>query len=198
MPVNIATGGGLVPASSAMSSIPHVLFRPALVCALTLVSLGACASTSGSGGSGDPVRVSLRSYRANQVFELVGESHTNRVDYYSRPRANASLKVVSDKLADALRKELDRRGFQRNKKTGRAPSRGGSILTWSLEIAGPNGIDHWLVGPGTDAKQQQAFQESRRVFFELYNATFAYQAVENDKVKDFFASGRPNPAGIRQ
>ncbi|MAB81057.1 MAG: hypothetical protein CMJ89_17050 [Planctomycetes bacterium] len=181
-----------------MSSIPHVLFRRALVCALALVSLGACASTSGSGGSGEPVRVTLRSYRGNQLFQLVAESHTNRVDYYSRPRANASLKVVSDKIADALRKELDRRGFQRNKKPGRAPSQGGSILTWSLEIAGPNGIDHWLVGAGTDAKQQQAFQESRRIFFELYNATFAYQAVENDKGKDFFYNGRPNPSGIRQ
>lgn len=181
-----------------MSSILKVLFRSPLVCALALLALGACTSTGGSAGSGNPVRVTLRNYRANQVFELVGESHTDPVAYYSQPRSNASLKVVSDKLADALKKEIDRRGFKHNKKPGRAPSQGGSVLSWSMEIAGPSGIDHWLVGPGTGAKQLQAFQESRSVFFELYNATFAYQAVENDKGKGFFDSGRPNPSGIRQ
>lgn len=176
------------------SPLPSPVARLILVVA-TLLLGAACRSTSI--GSGEMVRMTLRDYRSGHQFEIAGESHTNRVEYYSHTRTEASRKVVPDEIAAALADELGRRGFEGHRKAGRAPSQGGSVLSWGLEVASSAGVEHWVVGPGTERGEQLAFQEARKVFLELYNATTSWQTVENDKGRSFF-EGQGRPAGARQ
>ena len=152
---------------------------------LAFLPFGACAST-GSGSDGDRVRITLHDYRNGQFFELAGESHTNRVEYYSTSRSSAARKIITDTKANSLANEMLKRGFKKNHKPGRAPSQGGSLLTWGLEVSRNDEIQHWVVGKGTEIGQQQEFQKTRKAFLDMYNAAFSFQTIENEKGRSFF------------
>jgi len=184
-----------------MSSFLTVLLRYVLVsaCALSLsLSATGCASSGSSGGKGEKVRISLRGYKGNQFFELVSESHTNPVEYYSQARTSAARKIIDDELVVALAKEMGKRGFKKNKKPGRAPSQGGSVLTWGIEVARDSGVDHWVVGRGTPGDEMIAFGKVHTVFLEVYNAYNSYQTVTNQSGRNIFDTPKSPPAGVRQ
>jgi len=162
-----------------------------------LVSLAGCASPSGSASRDGEHRtcVTLRGYQGDQLFELASESHTDRVEYYSKVRRRAARKVQSDEVMDALVEELDRGGFRRHAQDGPAPSRGGSLLTWSLEIERGEHVEHWIVGQGSQAEERTRFNECMNTFVQLYNVTASYQAVENAEGPDLFEEARARQAG---
>ena len=171
------------------------LFRHAWL----LLCLGAasCAS-SGAEISGDELRVTLRNYRAGQNFELVSESHTDRVEYYSTPRDDAARKVVEDDMVAALIGELDKRGFRKQGEVGRAPSQGGSLLTWGLEIDRGGPVEHWIIGQGTEPDELLRFQEGVQVFLELYNNVISFQTIENPEGRNYFDSKTNSAGGLRR
>ena len=174
-----------------MSSLRSVLLHSALAL-VPLFTTSGCSSTGGSSADGGKVRVTLRDYKGGRSFELVGQSHTNRLEYYSKVRDSAGRKIVPDDIARALVGELEKRGFKKNRKPGRAPSQGGQLLTWGFEVADTSGVDHWVIGRGSDPAETQAFLASHQVFFELYNTVTSYQTVENEKGRSFF-DGNPAP-----
>ena len=142
--------------------------------------LAGCTATGGAGG-GDAsrIRITLQAYEHDQHFELASESHTDRVAYYSRLRQDAARKVARDEVMDALADELDDQGFADHSQEGRAPSRGGTLISWSFEIGRGERIDHWAIGNGSDVDERLAFHECRNVFVQIYNLTTSFQAIEN-------------------
>jgi len=176
-----------------MSSLRTLLLFSALSLVPLLTASG-CSSTGGSSSDGGRVRVTLRDYKGGHSFELVGESHTSRLEYYSQVRDSAARKIVPDDIAGALVSELNKRGFKKNKKPGRAPSQGGQLLTWGFEVADTSGVDHWVIGRGSSPAEAQAFLNSHQIFFELYNAVTSYQTIQNEQGRSFFNGNTARPA----
>lgn len=161
---------------------------------LLCLGFAACASSGGGADTDAPLRVTLRNYRGDQFFELVSEVHTDRVRYYSTPRDSASRKIVDGEVVSALIEELDARGFRKRSKAGRAPSQGGSLLTWGLEVDRGGPVQHWIVGQGTPAEDVLAFQQGMQVFLELYNNVVSFQTIENPDGRQFFENERARSA----
>jgi hypothetical protein len=143
------------------------------------------------------MRVTFRNYGQGARFELVGESHTDRVQYYSQARADASRKIQTDEVMDALIERLEDEGFVTHEQRGPAPdSARGGMITMSLEVARGGDVSHWAVGRGSDPREHQAFLVCMNDFVELYNLTQAYQTIENPEGPGFFEearSKRPSP-----
>lgn len=163
--------------------------------ALAASALAACAS-SGSAAQGDEgaLLVSLHDYRQNRVFELASESHTSRVDYYSQSRKDAARKIQSDEVMGALLGELERQGLKDHEAAGPAPSAGGGVLEYGLEVERAGASGHWLIGKGTVPEEAIAFHECAKTFFELYNVTLSLQSVENPEGKALFDRSRQDAA----
>jgi hypothetical protein len=160
-----------------------------LFCCLTVcASLGACASSGAARGeAGATLLVSLQNLRTGECFELASVSHTDPVAYYSDARNDAARKVTTDEIMSAFVGELDRQGFGKHARPGRAPAIGsGDVIRWGLEVESGTGRAHWLIGTGSSPDDWQAFQKCRDMFLELYNFTVSYQAVENPSGKGFF------------
>ena len=162
-----------------------------LACSLCALVVGCASSSSpsGSGGAADDgarMRVTLRDYKGGNVFELVSESHTNRVDYYSAARADASRKIQTDEVMEVLIEELEKQGFKSHRQEGRGPSQGGAVISWGIEVEEGPRTDHWVVGKGSAIDEIQAFSECRDAFLQLYNITASYQAIENPEGKQIF------------
>ena len=154
----------------------------------------ACSST-GSRAGGDAssdgrMRVTLRNYDAEQLFELVSESHTNRVEYYSQERADAARKIQSDEVMGALVDELDSQGFEDFAQPGRAPTRKNEVVSQSLEIERGDETEHWVVGKGSAASERLRFRDCMLAFVELYNLTASYQVIENPEGSQIFPRNR--------
>ena len=178
-----------------MSSIQR-LFCCFLVCA----SLSACASSSAARSEvGGALLVSLQNLRTGECFELASESHTDRVTYYSDARKDAARKVQTDEIMSAFVSELDRQGFGKHARPGRAPTIGsGDVIRWALEVESGSGQAHWLIGTGSSPDDWQAFQKCRDTFLQLYNITVSYQAVENAGGKNYFDEKARRSAGQKQ
>lgn len=176
---------------------PTAILRTVLLGTL-LVFLAACASGGGTKGdrnasSGDRLRVSLRNYQAEQFFELVSESHTDRLGYYSQERASAARKIQADEVMDALVAELDRLGLEDHMTGGRAPTQGGnSVLRWSLEYEENGRVSHWLVAEGTAPDERVAFNECLNTFLQLYNVSASFQTIGNEKGHAYFDDQDPS------
>lgn len=161
------------------------------VASLACLLLVSCSSTGGAPeGEAARMRVTLRDYKRDQRFELVSESHTSRIDYYSTARDDASRKVQTDTIMNALVEELEKQGFEKRAQAGRAPSSGGEIVTWGLEIESGENTDHWVIGSGSALDDLQDFQECRNSFLQLYNITASYQAIKNTQGKEIFQKPR--------
>ncbi len=164
--------------------------------ALLLGLLSACAS-AGAGGAGDRLRVTLLDFAQGQRFELVSESHTDRVAYYSEERRDGARKVEADDVMQALVTELGRQGFGRYHADGAAPTSGHGVITRSFEVESDAGLQHWAVGGGTEPEERIAFNECVKAFLELYNFTSSYQTVDNEKGHGFFEDSKGRPGGGR-
>ena len=163
--------------------------------AIASILLSAACSSSGN-RAGDAatsetrMRVTLRNYDAEQLFELVSESHTNRVEYYSHERADAARKIQSDEVMDALVDELDSQGFEEFAQPGRAPTRRNEIVSQAIEIERGDATEHWAVGKGSAAAERLRFRDCMLAFVELYNLTASYQAITNPDGSQIFPRNR--------
>lgn len=147
------------------------------LCLSTLLLLAGCAS---SGHTGGKLRVTLVDHAGGRRFELVNESHTSSVEYYSQPRRDAARKIVSDRLLGALLSELNGRGFSDHAQPGAAPSGNASgRVTRSLEVDRGERIDHWSVGSGTDVEERLEFMGCSSAMLEMYNLAQSYQTIDN-------------------
>jgi len=169
--------------------------RPSSVLLVALSLCPACASTDA--GEGLAQRVALRDFQGGQDFKLVSETHTDRVDLYSTPRKDASCKVQSDEVMHALIERLEDTGLAKYGKEGRGPSRGGAVVTRSLEVEVAGRARHWLVGTGTLAEERLAFLECMNDFVGVYNITQSFQAIRNTSGTEVFeeipTQGRGRP-----
>lgn len=132
------------------------------------------------------MRVTLRNYDAAQLFELVSESHTSRVEYYSQVREDAARKIQSDEVMDALLDELGAQGFEEFAHPGRAPTQKSEVISQSLEIEHGDTTEHWIVGKGSSPVERQRFRECMLAFVQIYNLTASYQALENPQGSQIF------------
>ena len=163
------------------------MLRRTLAIAL-FTALCACSSTgSRSANGGDArVRVTLRNYDAGQLFELVSESHTNRVEYYSQEREDAARKVQSDEVMGALLDELDSRGFRAHAQPGGAPTQRSELVSQSLEIQHGDTTEHWAIGKGSAAAERESFRDCMMDFVQIYNLTASYQTLKNPEGSQIF------------
>jgi len=158
---------------------PSLSRRRALSLSLGLaVLVASCASTESK--TGDRLRVTLYDHMGGTSFELVSESHSDRIEYYSTVRSGASRKYQGDRTMAALIEALDDEGFAQYGKGGRAPSATGGVITRSLEIQRNARIDHWAVGEGSAPESKISFHACTNTFLQLYNVTQAYQAIDNE------------------
>jgi hypothetical protein len=161
---------------------------------LCLSLVGACSSTGAAAtkeSAGGGLLVTLHNYRSKERFELAGESHTKRVEYYSDPRADAARKIQTDEVMAAFLQELERLGFGAHARTGPAPSvPEGNVIRWGIEVASKTGELHWLVGTGSSPDEWKTFERCRDTFLELYHNTVSYQAVKNTSGRQFFDDKR--------
>lgn len=156
--------------------------------ALMPASLAGCASPSGSSSArtGDRLRVTLKDYKSGAYWELVSESHTDRLEYYSTERTGAARKVQTDEVMDALIDELDAQGYDDHAQDGRAPSAGGEVITRALEVDENGDVTHWIVGRGVAPEAWQRFNVCVNQFLQLYNLSASFQTVRNDRGHAFF------------
>lgn len=171
-----------------------------LGCLLSWAPLVACASTSAEpDDAGTALLVSLQNLRTGECFELASETHTDRVSYYSDARKDAARKVQTDEIMAAFLGELDRQGFGKHARPGRAPAIGsGDVIRWALEVESGSNHAHWLVGTGSSPEDMQDFQKCRDMFLQLYNITVSYQTVENAGGKAYFDEKARQGAGQKQ
>jgi hypothetical protein len=156
-----------------------------ILTALSLALLAACASTSSSGASGHPTRLTFVDYRSGQAFELVNESHTDRLEQYSELRSNAARKVLDDGTMERLVEFLEDQGFETRSRPGSTvpPSqvRDGA-LQWALELDRGDGVRHVAAVPGMSDDDKRGLLTLGKAFLDTYNATFSMQAVKVEDV----------------
>jgi hypothetical protein len=153
---------------------------------LGAASLLLAAGAAGCGSTGKPARadkarVTLHDYRNGQRFELVGESHTDRVTYYSEVRTDAARKIQTDDAMAALLEHMDGKGLARYLKEGRAPRSAHQQLARAFEIERDGLTYHWAVGQRSSADERLAFNECVQPFLQLYNISTGFQTVENPR-----------------
>ena len=175
-----------------------------VLCVLAVMPLFACGSTGSGGGgqgppasTGDAIRVNWRDYRSGLQLELVSRSHTDQKELYSTSRGGASTKVQEDLYMLALVDDFLRgEGYYDVARRGPAPSTGNGGDWHALEVDRNGELTHLTVGTGTSKQNADIYNNCRRGFIELYNATDALQTVENPDGAGFFesqkASLKPN------
>ena len=166
-----------------------------LLALLPVLPLASCASGSKQKYDGNPeaVRVTWRDYRRGNRLELVSESHTSKVAQYSEKRDDAARKVQRDVFMQGLVEFLQLEGYMARASAGRAPVDGREIWTSSLEVDRDGALTHMAVSTGSPAEERIVFQNCVKGFLELYNATQAFQTVENAEGTYEFES--PNEPG---
>ena len=163
---------------------------------LSLALLGACNSSTSaranerSGTDGAATRVLLKQFEKGMRFELVSEAHTDPLEYYSTPRDDASLKIQTNEVMEALLEVMEDSGFARHAQPGSAPSRGNEYMNWCFEVERDGAKEHWAVGTRSELAELQRFGECRDAFLQLYNVTAAYQAVDNESGERIFNEAR--------
>jgi hypothetical protein len=175
-----------------------------VLCVLAVLTIFACGSTGSGGGgqgpettTGDSIRVNWHDYRSGLRLELVSRSHTDRKELYSTSRSEASTKVQEDLYMLALVDDFLRgEGYYDVARRGPAPSASNDGDWHALEVELNGEVTHLTVGTGTSKQVADTYNNCRRGFIELYNATDALQTVENPDGAGFFesqkASLKPN------
>jgi len=163
--------------------------------ALVLVPAGCASSARKPAAGGSPIRVTWRDYRTGNLLELLSESHTSKVELYSEKRDSASVKVQEDRFMEGLLEFLELEHFAERAGAGRAPREGRELWTQSLEVERDGEVTHMAVGSRSPADDRLVFQRCVQGFIELYNATQAYQAVENPEGSYEFRSADRGRSG---
>lgn len=165
---------------------------------LTCLLLAAACSAPEAGGrpeiTGLPQRVAYLDYRNGLVFELVNESHTDRVEQYSALRQDASRKVQSDEVVSGLIEALRAQGFRRMARSGAAPRGASAPAMMAVEIDDGGGVEHVLGLKGMPADDRRTVLALGQSVLEIYNATYSLQAVEVREGESPFE----NPVGPTQ
>jgi len=176
------------------------MHRFALLCALAFAGL-ACQSNAPAGEAkpspNGPLRVGYTDYRSDQVLELVNESHTGRVEQYSKVGESANRKVQSDEIMDALIEHLDEQGFAKLAQPGHSPTKGDGRWLWSIEIERARGPSFVAVPPGLTAAEIKPYIAIKAAFVETYNATYGLQAVKVKAGETPFKAPEP-PKSVKQ
>jgi hypothetical protein len=157
--------------------------------------LGACGSSgsSGSGSSdkrpektGQPMRVLFVQYTPSQKFELVNDSHSNRVEMYSSAKKveEAYAKVTTDEVLREVIAMLDDNGFAKRAVPGSAPPTSDGSTSRVFEIERDGKTSFWAVGRGANADEVKRFNDSMSGFLAIYTNTYGLQAVEGTPTWD--------------
>ena len=159
---------------------------------LTAPLLGLVASCAGGpqvrADETAAIRVTWRDYGTGQRFELVSESHTDPVELYSEARADASRKVQVGPAMLALLDYFHTEDYDEVAREGRAPRDGRGLVTRALEVERDGRVTHLAVGQGSPARERELLNACTQGFLELYNATQAFQTVENRGGANLFDS----------
>jgi hypothetical protein len=176
------------------------MHRIALYCALALLSF-ACQSSASSGepkpSPNGPLCVAYTDYRSAQKLELVNESHTGRVEQYSKVGETANRKVQSDDIVDALIEHLDDEGYSKLAQAGHAPAKGDGRWLWSLEIERASGTTYVAMPSGLSTEQKAPYRALWDAFLATYNATYGLQAVKVKAGETPFKAPEP-PKNVKQ
>jgi hypothetical protein len=162
----------------------------------TLVGALLCACSS-TRDAVEPtrLRVGLFDYRSEKAFELVSETHTARIAQYGQVRAEASRKVQTDEVMVELVGWLEDEGFAQFAQPGPAPRQGGAEVPWAMEIETEGGVRH-VAGLRTRPQSDQVqCMRLKAGFLDIYNNTYAGQAVEVREGESPFTA--PEPARRR-
>jgi hypothetical protein len=153
---------------------------PVLCClAACALALAACSSTrSAPSAIGVPTRIRFVSYSSPQAFELVNETHTDRVALYSETRATAATKVQTDEVVDEILEHFAKLGFYERARSGLAPAKGTAGLVSAIEIDTPGKPVHMAIGQGTSAEDHDVFRQCFASFLSVYNETYQLQSVD--------------------
>ncbi len=169
--------------------------------ALILPLVASCGSTGGSSRSahaeGEAMRMTFVDHRTQQVCELVSESHTDRLTYYSTPRANASTKVQDDEIMGELLEWLEKNDLGDYAVAGPAPRMGAGMF-WTLEIEGPTGTLHVSETQGTSPDDKQSLRKLMQAVLQTYNITPGYQAVTVDDRSELFKGAKIHEGATKQ
>lgn len=131
--------------------------------------------------TGRPLRVRYLAYRSRQSLQLVNESHSDPHRLYSQKVSveEASTKVQSDEVMDALVERLREHGFFDRAQVGPAPPMSSSSYSQAFEVEGPDGVKHWKVLDKSSEKDRRDFLLCAKDFVDLYNETIQMQAVDH-------------------
>jgi hypothetical protein len=122
--------------------------------------------------------VRFHEYRdGGKMMTIINQSHTDRVEFYSTERNDASTKIASDEIMGALLDRIDKVNFQEFARKGSAPA---TSSDWSqaIEIQTTQGSSYMLVRSGISADEAAAFRKTRDAFLAIYNNIFGAQAVK--------------------
>lgn len=150
-------------------------------CAVALVPAAALLAGCASTGSGDSVaaRVTMRQFTGNQVsVELRSESHTDAVDYYSRPRADANVKIIPDGLMEALLRDLEQYDFERWANAGPGPKSGLGGVTKVIEVELDGAVRHVASHPQAEPAQINAVVQLAMFVSSAFSSVRGFQSVD--------------------
>jgi hypothetical protein len=144
--------------------------------------LASCSSTGGGqvDSVGLPARIRFVSMvkGVGNTFELLNETHTNRVELYSTARANANVKVQTDEVLDEVLVHFARLGLNERTQSGSAPpSSSASLSSVEIEVAG--NTTHLAVGSGSSVEDRTLYTQCFQTFLLVYNQTYQLQSVEH-------------------
>jgi len=140
--------------------------------------------------SGHPTVITLRDYRSGIILTLINDSALvelnvqgesvplRRAAYYSQLDRQASAKVTDDVYVAGILEAFDDRGFFGLASGGSAPERASEAST-SLEVTRDGLSQHMLFSIRLPRPSQQAYQDCRKVFSEVYNRVNQYRSASS-------------------
>lgn len=176
-----------------MHHIPRLLVLPLLFCAACAAPRGATRPTSTRAeGSGLAARVAFHDLRSGARFALASESHTDRVELYSRPSNDLSTKVTSDEVMEELLAFLENEtDLGRYAVPGPAPE--DTRWTQTVEVETPEGTWHVALARSTPPDERRAFQEAYLNFIALWNNIYQGQAVPGERWAELLGRDPSDP-----
>ena len=154
----------------------------ALLASLAGLLLAACASSprsdapSPSGDQGEPLRLTYHQAKDDRVLELVNETHTDPVEYYSQERSSNARKIQNDEIMAELLGYMSKNGFDRWSLAG-AAARPGAGVAWTLEVETPRGVSHVAWRSGASRSELEDLKAIKEAFVAIYANTGSAQSV---------------------
>ncbi len=168
--------------------------------ARTLLTLGALALGLSCAGntkrasapevSGRPTAITLRDYRSGITLTLIDDSTLiarnvpgdngalRRAAYYSQLDRQANAKVTEDRYVAGVLEAFDNWGYFGLAGAGPAPERAAEAST-SLEVTQDGQSQHMLFSIRLPRSSQEAYQNCRKVFSEVYNRIDQFQSASS-------------------